>query len=449
MRSFLILWFGQTVSALGTGLGSFALGVWIYEETGSATLFAIMAFLNVTTGLVLSPLAGTAADRWDRRWVMVAADVGAAATTAAMAAALYTGRLEVWHAYVIVVLRSGCSVFQGPALVASVSSLVPRQQLARASGMSQIGGSASRIVAPLLAGALVMAIGYHGVILIDFATFLVAVTTLFFVRIPRPAAGAEGGDRGSVLRNLAFGWSYVRRRAGLLSLLVLFAVVNVSLGMVQVLITPMILGFSTPAGLGTVQSAAAAGALLGGLALSVWGGPGRKVWGIFAFLLLEGFVLFLGGARPSVPLVAVAAALFLFGGSFINGLSQAIWQSKVAHALQGRVFAIRQMVAFSTSPLAYLAAGPLADRLFNPLLTPGGLLAETVVGRIVGVGPERGVGLLFIALGALLVVVTLASFANPRLRRVEEELPDAGEEQEEPPADHSSKTSRSYSPRVS
>lgn len=425
MKIFLILWFGQTISTLGTGLGSFALGVWIYQETGSATLFAIMAFLAATTALVLSPFAGVAADRWDRRWVMVLADLGSGVMTALMAYALWADRLQIWHAYVIAVVMTGFGVFQGPAFVASVSSLVPREHLARASGMSQMGRSISQIVSPILAGVLVMAIGYHGVILIDFATFLFAVGTLFLIRIPRPHADAEARDRGSIRRNIVLGWTYIRQRAGLLSLLVLFAITNFSLGIVQVLITPMILAFSSPAGLGTVQSAGATGALLGALLLSLWGGPRRRVWGIFAFILLEGFVLFLGGARPNVALVAFAACLFMFSGPFINGLSQAIWQSKVAHGLQGRVFAMRQMIAMSTAPVAYLVAGPLADQLFNPLLAPGGPLADTLVGRIVGVGPERGVGLLFIVLGALIVLVTAVSYLNPRLRHVEEELPDA------------------------
>lgn len=425
MRIFMVIWIGQVVSAIGTGLGSFALGVWIYERTGSVTLFAMMAFLAAVTNLALSPLAGVVADRFDRRRVMIMADTGSAVMTLLMAYGLFSGQFQVWHAYVVAVAMTAFGAFQGPALVAAVSTLVPRRDLARASGMAQIGRNLARIVGPIAAGLLVVSIGYAGVILIDFVTFLVGAGVLLFVRIPRPPVSEEGARRRSLLQNVVFGWTYIRRRTGLLYLLLLFAATNFALGMVQVLVTPLILSFASPAELGSVQSAGALGALLGAVLLSTWGGPRRRVWGIFWFLLLEAAVLFLGGARPSVGLVAWAACLAMFAGPFVSGLSQAIWQSKVALDVQGRVFAIRQMVALSTAPVAFLLAGPLADRFFEPLLDLSGPLADTIVGRVIGVGPGRGVGLMLVVLGVFMVLVTLLSYLNPRLRQVESELPDA------------------------
>jgi hypothetical protein len=157
------------------------------------------------------------------------------------------------------------------------------------------------------------------------------------------------------------------------------------------------------------------------------------VWGIFAALLIQGCVLFLGGLQPSVALVATAGFLLMFVSPFINGLSQAIWQSKVPHDIQGRVFAIRRMISRAAAPAAYLLAGPLAERVFKPLLDVGGPLSDSVVGRVIGVGPSRGVGLLFISLGAAVIVVTAVGFLNPRLRRIESELPDATPDEPAPP----------------
>lgn len=432
-REFLVIWIGQTVSMLGTGLGSFALGVWLYETTGSTTQFALMAFTAAIATFVLAPFGGIVADRYDRRWVMVLSDAGSGLMTLAMAFMLYTDRLEPWHVYPIVFVMVGFQAFQGPAFQASVSMLVPRNQLGRASGMAQVSGSLAGIIAPVAAGFLVLAIGYHGVILMDFVTFLVAVATLVSVRIPRPKPLGEVGEDASEKeraeakrkRSLAYGWQYIRQRPGLLSLLVLFALTNFILGFVQILFVPLVLGFSSPAGLGTVESAAAAGGLIGSLVLSVWGGPKVRVWGIFGALIVQGLVLFLGGLQPSVALVAIAGFLMMFAVPIINGLSQAIWQSKVAHAIQGRVFAIRRMVVRAAAPIAYLVAGPLAEQIFKPLLDISGPLATTFVGRVVGVGPSRGVGLLFIALGVVVILATVLCFMNPRLRRVEEELPDA------------------------
>jgi DHA3 family macrolide efflux protein-like MFS transporter len=187
----------------------------------------------------------------------------------------------------------------------------------------------------------------------------------------------------------------------------------------------LILSFATTAELGTVEAIGAVGALLGGILLSVWGGPRRRVWGIGGFMLLQGLILCLGGLQASVWLIATACFLFMFTAPVVGGCNQTIWQSKVALDLQGRVFAMREMVASASMPIAYLASGFLADRVFEPLLLPGGALAGTV-GRVIGIGKGRGVGLLFILLGTFMVVAVLLSFLSPRLRRVETELPNAG-----------------------
>ena len=322
-------------------------------------------------------------------------------------------------------------ILSGPAFFATITLLVPPRHLARASGMAQLSGGAAQLVGPLLAGGLVGLMGFHGLILLDFATFLFAAGTLFAVRIPRPVEAAAA-LRLTVFRESADAWGYLRARPGLFALLGLFALMNFGIGLVQILLTPLILSFAKPLDLGKVNSAGAAGVLIGGLALSLWGGPRRRVWGIFVALFAQGLILLLGGLRPSVPLVAWATFAFMLCGPFIYGCSQAIWQSKVAPALQGRVFAMRQVVASCSIPIAFLLAGPLADRIFEPLLAPGGLLAASV-GRVIGVGPGRGIGLLFIFLGLGIVLATLLSLMSPRLRRVEEELPDAVAIEEERP----------------
>jgi hypothetical protein len=194
--------------------------------------------------------------------------------------------------------------------------------------------------------------------------------------------------------------------------------------MVQVLLTPLILSFATAVELGSVSSAAAAGALVGAVGLSVWGGPRRRMGLIFALMVVQGCLLVVGGLEPSVRLVALAAFTFMVTVPLIGGTNQAILQSKVAHQVQGRVFGMAGFIAVSTLPLASALAGPLADRVFEPALAPGGALAATV-GTLVGVGPGRGIGFLFVLLGAMVVVVVSLAFLNPRLRRLESELPDA------------------------
>ncbi|HSN85612.1 MAG TPA: hypothetical protein VL025_02590 [Thermoanaerobaculia bacterium] len=202
---------------------------------------------------------------------------------------------------------------------------------------------------------------------------------------------------------------------------------NFSISIVQVLLTPLILSFGTATELGTVQSAGVAGALIGSVALSLWGGPRKRVLGILLFVLLKAPILLLGALQPSVALIALASFLYMGLNPFTSGLSQAIWQSKVEHDIQGRVFAMRGLISMAMAPLAFLLAGPLTDRVFEPLLAVGGPLADTAVGRLIGVGPGRGTALLFVSVGCLILFSVAAAALSPRLRHVEEELPDAAE----------------------
>lgn len=429
LRTFWVILSGHVVSLLGSALGSFALGVWVYERTRSATLFGLIAFTAGTATVLMTPLAGSLVDRFDRRRLLLLCEAGSGVMTLLMALGFYTSRLEVWHVYPIVAVMVGFYTLQGLALNAAVSTFVPREHLTRISGIAQASSAITQIVGPLLAGVLIGRIGYHGVVLIDGVSFFAGFLALLAVRIPGLPVPVEGEghaeeERRSLLRDAAFGWRYIRERSGLFSLLILFTVSNFSLGFVQVLLTPLVLSFGTAADLGSVSAVGSAGALLGGIALSIWGGPRLRVWGVLGGLLVQALILFAGGARPSVPLVAFAACAFLFASPIVNGCNQAIWQSKVPLGAQGRVFAMRGVVAALALPLSSLIAGPLADRVFNPLLQPGGGLADSI-GVLIGTGPGRGIGLMFMIFGAVLLGTTLIGLSDPRLRRVESDLPDA------------------------
>lgn len=427
MRTFLVVWLGQVVSLLGSGLTGFALGVRVYQETGSVTRFALIAFFTVLPGLLISPLAGALVDRWDRRLTLIFSDCLAAASTLGLLLLVWgggMGRLEMWHVYGLMAVGSVANAFQWPAFTAATTLLVPKRHLGRASGLSQMGVALAQIVAPFAGGLLVTSIGLRGVLALDLASFGFALLTLLAVRFREPRrAPRKEGERRSLWAETGFGWHYLRQRPGLFLLLVVFAGTNFSLGLLQALLTPLLLSFASEATLGSVLSIAGLGMLAGTVVMSVWGGPRRRIRGILAGLLAQGVILLSGGLQPSVPLIASAAFGFLFVLPILLGCSQAIWQSKVPPELQGRVFAVRRMVAQSSLPVAYLVAGPLADRVFEPMLAPGGALAGTV-GAVIGVGEGRGIGFLFMVQGALVIAGLAAAFANPRLRGVEDELPD-------------------------
>lgn len=423
--TFSIIWLGQLVSVVGSGLTSFALGVWTFERTGSATHFALIGLCAVLPRVLLSPLAGAVVDRWDRRRVMILSDVGAGLSTLVVFLLFGANRLEIWHIYLLTSINAAFGTVQWPAFMAVTSLLVSQKNLGRANGMVQFGQATSEILAPALAGVLLGTIRLEGVILIDFATFVFAVITLLIVRFPSSTGSPASlpGD-ASFWRDLTVGWTYIAARPGLLGLLGFFAVVNFLWGMVGALVTPMVLSWTSSSVLGAIISIAGVGMFTGSLIMSIWGGPQRRIHGVLRFELLSGFCFMLMGLRPSFWLLAAGA----FGAhvtiAIVYGSNQAIWQSKVAPDLQGRVFAAQQMVARAAAPLAYLLAGPLSDKLFEPLLTVDGPLAGGV-GQVIGVGPGRGMGLLFMIMGIVKVAVSLAGQMQPHIRHIEDELPDA------------------------
>ncbi|HEX6292698.1 MAG TPA: MFS transporter [Herpetosiphonaceae bacterium] len=423
MWDFSIIWFGQAVSMFGNALTNFALGVWAYQRTGSVTLFALITLAGVLPSILISPMAGVYVDRWDRRKVLVATDCGAAVLSLLLAGLLWTDQLMIWHIYIMVAIRSVMRAFQLPAYTASTTMLMPKEHLTRANGMIQFGGAAAQIVAPLLAGFLILTIDLQGIVLIDFITFLVAIASLLLVQIPNPASSGSAQKR-SVLREAGYGWNYITGRAGLLSMLIFFAIVNFAFGMAQVLFTPLILKFSTTPVLGTIGSLGGAGLLVGSLVLSTTGGPKRRIHGILGLGLFFGFSLLLAGLQASPVLIGIASFTCMFCIPFINGCSQAIWQMKVPAEVQGRVFATRLMISWSCAPLAYVLAGPLSDQVFEPLMANDGALAGSI-GAIIGSGPGRGVGLLFVLIGMIAMLTAAGGYLYRPLRRVEQDLPDA------------------------
>ena len=422
MRSFLTVWLGQLFSRLGSALTAFALSVWVYQRTGSITKFALVSLCYALPVVLVSPFAGVLVDRWNRRRAMLIGDTGSGLSILSLVLLFFSGNLELWHIYAATAIGASFSALQWPAYSSAVTLLVPKKQFGRANGMVQLGMGAARVGAPLLGGLMLLAFEIGGVLLIDLASFAFAILTLLVVRMPGIGQPAKDARR-SFLADVAYAGTYLRRQPGLLSLMLLYGICNFLIGIVSVLVTPMILAFASSVVLGTVLSVGGTGMLLGALLMSVWGGSRRKVLTVLGFIVVMGLCIALSGLRASATLIAVAAFGLFFSLSLINSSTPTIIQTKVEPEVQGRVFALLTMIAWSAYPLAYPLAAPLAERIFEPLLRADGALAGSV-GQLIGVGQGRGIALLFITVGGLMVLIAAAGYFYPRLRRLEDEMPD-------------------------
>ena len=430
MGIFVLIWLGQTVSLVGSHLVEFALGVWAYQQSESVTQFALISLLMYLPQVIISPVAGALVDGSDRRFWMILSDSVAAITTCALIALAYGDHLAIWHLYIAVAVNSIFTAFHWPAYTAGMTQLVPVQHLSRANAMVQGSRAAGKIIAPVLAGILVKTIQLEGVLFLDLLTFVFAVVTLGLVKFPKlekkESVAKPQGIIAQLKMDIIYGWEYIKKREGLLWLLFLFVIIFFTEGVLQVVFWPLILSFTSSLQLGIVLCISGFGLLFGSLFLTVWGGPRRRVYGILLFVPLQGLLLCLGGFKPSIVLVAIGGFGYLFAYPIIISCNRTIWQNKVPLNLQGRVFSLQLMLEKSLAIVAYIVTGPLVDNVLEPMMSPDGILAHTL-GNIIGVGKGRGIGLLFIVLGIANIITTAIASKQPRLTRVEKELPDAVE----------------------
>ena len=425
MPAFTIIWVGQLVSLFGTALFSFAIGIWLYQQTGLATTFTSLIFFSNIPRIVLSPFAGALVDRWDRKLTMMISDLASGSITVIVLILMGNGSLKIRELYILMAVSSAFESFQFPAFSSSITLLVEKKHFARTSAMLSMAEEGARVLAPILAAALIVTIELEGIILIDVFTFAVAIGTLLLVPIPQPEKSRAGkGAGGGLLKEAGYGFRFIFSNPSLLGLQINFTMVNL-LAMSTVLRTPMILARTgnDEVALGIVSTIAAVGGVMGGLVMSIWGGPQRRIHGVLGGLILAYIGRAAMGLGQEVLVWSITGFLVLFFIAICNASNQAIWQSKTPADVQGRVFAARRVTGQLSFPLAGLIAGPLSDRWFEPAMAPGGLMAP-IFGGLVGTGPGAGMSLLILLSASLGVLIPIASYLIPAFRNVEDIIPD-------------------------
>ncbi len=426
VRTYYVLLLAQAISLLGSQISGLAVSIAVFRQTGHATPLALVAFFTAAPRMLLGGFAGALADRFDRRRIMLAANVGYAVSSALLLASFASGGFRLWHLYALVLGSSLFAAIEAPAFQASVAMLVPDSRRDRANALGMIGGPAAGVLGPTLAGLLYAIVGVVGSISLDIASFILAIAALALVRIPMPQETAEGrAARAPIWRQAFDGFRYLKGRPALLGLCGCFSITSFLVLGVLVLNVPYILDRTgnNVAMLGAVMGGLNFGALAGAVTMAAWGGTRPRIHtAMLAAALVGAFLALAGVSRGALPLGA-SLFMLMFAIPFIEAATFSILQAKAPPDLQGRVFAAVSQITALLRPAAYLVVGPLADRVFEPARRAP---LWRLVAWLVGAGQGAGIGLMFVMGGTLSLVITLAVYGVPAIRRIESVLPDQG-----------------------
>lgn len=413
-RAFMLVLLGQVVSAFGSGLTSFAVAVWVYQQSQSLLQFGLVMFVNAIVTALSAPLLGVACDRYPLRRMMLIGDCGAALLTALMLWVMLTSQLLLWMLLIAVALDAVFATLHQIAYRSAVPSMVPRDGLARANGLVETGLALSGLLAPLAAGALIGVVGLAGIFVIDLATFMVAVLTLVHARFPRVEADVETDQQRArgAWASMRQGWRYLRQQPGLPRLLVVVLFASFALGGVQVLFTPMVLAVHGATVLGMLTTVAGAGTLAAGLLISI-DGRTASMRGVLLCQILLAVLLVALAASASIWWLAVFAFAVYTASQWGSITARTLWQREVAAAMRGRVFAFVSATSALVVPLAQLGMPWLAEYVVGPWLDRGGAAAE-LLGRSLGRGDGAAAAICIAMLGIALLLFAVFARLSPR-----------------------------------
>ena len=421
LKDFLLLWGSQAVSALGTAMTEYALVIWAYQQVGTAASVTTLTLCSFLPTILFRFIAGAMADRWDKKRIMLFADVFAACGTAAVFALYALGQLRVWHLYIINILLSFMNAFQAPASFAATSMLVPEKHYARAGGMQGISGAVISILSPALGSVLLAFGGMRVVLAFDLISFAVAfIVLLLWIRIPQmPYAEREKDE--TFLRSCLAGMRYLKEHRALLAITLFIAVTNflAKLGN-DGMLAPFVLARTgnQQQALGMVQSAVSIGLLAGSLLVTVMKPVKHKTRLIFLAYAL----IFSGNVVQSLSrqvwVWAAAAFTTYLMAAVMNANLTVVIRTCVPIEMHGRVFSAKDTLQNCTIPLSLAIGGMLADRVFEPFMAADSPL-RSLLAPIFGTGGGAGIAVMFFIVGCLGAVISLRQLKRPLYRELE------------------------------
>lgn len=423
LATFYILIATQALSIIGSSMTGFAIGVWIFTETGNTTpLLFVSLFAFIPSGL-LGGVAGVFADRLSRKHLIIFGDAGQAIPTLLLVILFATGNFQIWHLYAAALFQGFFSMIQGPALGASIPMLVPENHRDRANAITQVVGPAARIIAPILGALLYTAIGVSGVLMIDFATFIIATLIISTVHIPQPKQSTESEkSRGNVWREMRGGFGFLVSRRGLLIMSSYFMFLNFMTEGIWRLMTPYILtrvNYNENI-LGIILAISSAGLVTGGLIPIVWRGTKTRINTILPALAAGAVGLMIFAIVRTPLTLALTVFVMMLPYKLGNALMSSIWQAKIPPDMQGRVIGLTSQISIFAIPLSMLITGPLVDKVLEPAVHTS---AWATFAPMFGSDTGAGIALYIFTCGLIVGVVTLLVYSLPVVRYMERDLP--------------------------
>ncbi|MEN8907425.1 MAG: MFS transporter [Clostridiales bacterium] len=415
---FIIVWIGQLISNIGNGLTAFTLGVFIYQETNSATSYSLVILCAFLPSLILKPLGGVFADRFDRRLMMIIGDVGASFGLIFIFFCMINGDIHPWQIYFGAIISSVFAAFQNPAYKASVSDFVPKDKYGQASGLMQLATTAQYLISPVLAGVLFAIMEMKYILLIDISTFLIAALAVIWVRKGQEKTKVENVYNGFI-NEFKEGISAITIKKGIVFLITITSILCFYIGFLQTLLGPMMLNIVSPKVYGISQSVCASGLLVSSLLIGVFGGIKKHVKTLTIFLAFIGIFYSLMGISTNVYIITIFGFMFFFVLAFVQTSLEVLIRQNIDNEKQGRVWSIISVLTQLGYPIAYALAGILADKVFDPMFINDGILVSNI-GKVIGVGQGRGIGFMFIIFGGLIVVLSLITSRVKTLKTLEQ-----------------------------
>ncbi|MFA9464435.1 MAG: MFS transporter [Velocimicrobium sp.] len=419
VTNYLLFWFGQAVSQLGSSMTSFALTIWVFKQTGSVMSVSLLSFCSYLPYVLVSILAGGFVDKHSKKSILILSDTIAAICTVSIFFSIQINMLSIWQIYFVNIIVGFMNAFQSPTASIVTGLLVPHGQYDKASGLNSFSSNLVTVAAPVLAGMFMAFAGLKMVLLIDFLSFLFAVGTVLHVVIKEPASQEKKGT-GKPSDGLHEGWNFLKQNKGILYIMFSMALINFFSRLTyENILCPMIL--SRSGGDSTIYGIVSGVLGIGGIIGGIWVTTGRKknpvkmIYFSAAISFLLGDLLMGAGRNLWVWCIAGLAASVPI--PFVMAGQNVIIYQIVPIQMQGRIFAIRNAVQYSIIPVGILLGGYLADYAFEPFMASN-YTVSTILQKIVGNGSGSGMAVMFLCTGILGTIFSCLAYTNKNIQRL-------------------------------